>query len=82
MPLCRFTGAQDRATIGLSPNLVMLVGKGSGGLVTQIQTGIMTPKGPISLEVLETVEEVCDIVDRANGVETLTAAKPSGVVAS
>lgn len=79
--LVQFTGANDKSQIAMPHNLIMLVGKGTGGIVTNIQTGIMTPKGPVTIEVMETVEEVCAIVNTAIKGEQQIQSKPSSVLA-
>ena len=84
--LLTFTGAIDKSAIAIQHNLIMLVGKGQGGITTNIQTGIMTPKGPVILDVLETVEEVVEAVNNAIKAAATNevsppSSKPSSVLA-
>lgn len=83
MALVTFTGAKDKTSIAIQHNLVMLVGKSQGGIITSVQTGIMTPGGPITLEVMESVEEVVELVAAAAGRAVApTASKPASVLES
>lgn len=82
MPLVLFTCSNGKIPLAIESTLILYVGKGQGGLVTKIQTGITTPQGIMGFEVMETVEEVVAMVRSANGQPPLALAdRPSGLLA-
>jgi len=82
MPLVLFTGVIGKTPLAVESTLILFVSKGQGGLCTKIQTGIQTPQGMMGFEVMETVEEVVELVRSANGQPPGGLAdKPSGLLA-
>lgn len=82
MPLVILTGRNDKTSLALESSLILTVGKGPGGLVTIVQTGLNTPKGPLCFEVAETVEEVVEAVYKAQGATAPPAATPKSLLSS